>query len=174
MENNKLNKWFNNGLIKEAILGKDSFFISDYHWIGQHDYSSVLYHLKNWAYPSKSKEATKGIHDAIDQMVKDDNTSMLIFLIWVILLELEKKDDNKFAQIFNFDPEFLTEKIFPYLNTKSQLFINNEEERRSLLLVCSKLPQLADKLGFGEIEVIMDEKGLYVTDIKAKPKVKIN
>jgi len=164
-------EYFHQGLFKDTLVGKGKFLMIDGHYEQGHCRLYILDQVIAFATKDNIQKIKEGIYGAIDELIEDNDVKNLLLFVWSLLLRLDGKyEDKNFTKIFNFNQEFLTAKIFPYISSKSQLFVSNEEERRSLLLVCSKLPQLADKLGFDEIEVIKDEQGLYVTEIKTKPK----
>ena len=169
----QMRSYFEQGLFKETLVGKNKFRIvtKDNR---KHDRLYILGRIIDFATSDNIKEIQEGIYGAIDELIEDDNLSAVMRLSWSLLLDLEGKYEStkKFTQLFDYDPEFLAKKLYKYLIKKSDVFAKNEEKRNLLLLICSKLPQLAEKLGFGEIEVIMDENELYMTDIKTKPKDK--
>lgn len=169
MTPNEMISYFKQGLFKEALVGKGKYLMIDGHYEQGHCRLYILDQIINFATENNIDKIREGFYGAVDELINDDDIKNLLLFIWSFLLKINGKFENKnFTKIFNFDPELLTEKILPYLNSKSQLFVSNEEERRSLLLVCSKLPELANKFGFSEIEVIMDKNNLYVADIKTK------
>jgi hypothetical protein len=171
MTPSQMKSYFEQALFRETLIGKGKFrIVTKDNFI--HDRLYILDRIIDFATIGNIKKIQEGIYGVMDELIKDDEAPNLLLFIWAFLLDLEGKYEStkKFTKIFNYDPDFLAKKIFPYLNSKSQLFIENEEERRSLLLVCSKLPQLAEKLGFSKIDIIEDDQGLYVKEIKTKPK----
>lgn len=166
MKNQKILNWLNKGLIKEALVGKEEFFIPEVTYYNEHDYFLVLNQLEEWTDASQADRITQAVYDAIDELTLDDNLQQVMQFTWCLLLQI--KEHEQFRKIFNSDPEFLAKKLYDYFIQKSVIFAQDESKRNFLLTICSELNELRVKLGIGEIEIIKDTSGLNIKEIKVR------
>ena len=87
MSNNIIQNWFENGKIKEALLGKGKYLLRDNTW-GRHDTLLVISQLEDWATTrvkkSLAREEFLGAIDSLSAEQKPLSVFRLFYVYFII------------------------------------------------------------------------------------------
>lgn len=140
--NPKLFSFFDQGKIKETIIGKNSFFIPDITFREHHDRLLVLRQLSSWAEKrQKFQDASLSIESAIDCLLIVGNLYEALDVTWCFLLVSD--EGNFFLTI---DMDKIQDKLSLAVKRSYNEISIDDELRDLVVLLAEKLPKFKYEL----------------------------
>lgn len=135
--NFKIFDFFNQGKIKEAIIGSKNYFVPDVTYREQHDRLLIIRQLCVWAQENrKIGEASLSIEAVIDELYSMGKIFEILDVIWCFLLVHEES-----CCALTVDMDKVQDKLSTIVKKNNHLLMADNELRELVVSLSSKLPK---------------------------------
>lgn len=134
--NSQILNWFNQGKIKEVLLGEGEFFIPDHTYRSHHDGLLVIYQLFEWVDSEEKRNIVSGdFYAAIDEFLKNNIKEGFRLILGYCIAKNSKKK-------LLLDESFLISKTMLMIKEYAGEIVTDEKLRAIVLDIEKYLPQV--------------------------------
>ena len=143
MKNRRILNWFEDGKIREALVGEGPYFLPDYTNRTDHGRSLVFRQLKQWAdNGEKQQAAANGVFEAVNTL---NERADLFGLLDVLLVVTIASDDAPVPNL-PLRLEEILDIVANSIQTNSREISGNEDLRYFVINMIDRLPGLQERL----------------------------
>lgn len=134
--NKKIFDWFNQGHIKEAIVGEKNYFIQDVTYREHHDRLLIFRQLFMWSdINNKALVAARSIEEILLTLSFSDKIADALDIFWCFLLT-----EEEFSNALPIDRGIIEKELVALVQKNTQELSGNYELRELVSALAGKLP----------------------------------
>lgn len=134
--NNMIFLWFNNGLLKEALIGKGKFFIRDHTYRDKHDVILIISQMIEWV----DEEDIENFGDIFENIIIEIINEELFVAVEVLIAFFILKEVKDI--LFDFNANNISTVLKNKIKEKSPEIVNNEFLRSRIILLSKYFPEI--------------------------------
>lgn len=135
--NERLFRWFEQGKVKDALLGKGDFFIPDHTYRSHHDSLLIINQLFQWVDSKEKKRLVNKVFYEVVDFLLEENAKEAFRLILTYCIVKNRKD------VFLLDELPLIAKTKSMIDANAREITSNDQLRAIVMSIEKYLPQVS-------------------------------